>query len=115
MALTRDELAEVVRTSDKQRYSFDSTGLRIRANQGHSVAVDLHLEPAEPPAELFHGTSAHLSEDADTARRVGARHGTPVVLRVDARAMAAAGLIFFRSDNGVWLTDGVPAAYLGRT
>ena len=131
--ITREELGEVVARNDKQRYSFDESGERIRANQGHSVEVDLGLEPAEPPAVLFHGTAesnvtsilrdglerrgrhhVHLSTDAETATRVGARHGRPVVLEIDAAAMAAAGHEFFVTANGVWLTDAVPARYLRR-
>jgi putative RNA 2'-phosphotransferase len=129
--LSRDELAEIVAGSDKQRFGFDETGTCIRANQGHSVEVDLRLEPAEPPAVLFHGTGAdtvpvvlreglrkmrrhhvHLSPDIETATRVGARHGRPVVLAVDAAAMARAGHRFYVSANGVWLTNEVPPAFL---
>jgi putative RNA 2'-phosphotransferase len=129
--LTRAELDEVVARNDKQRFSFDASGSRVRANQGHSVDVDLQLEPAEPPAVLYHGTGAgsaaairreglrkmrrhhvHLSPDIQTARRVGARHGAPVVFAVDAIAMRDAGHVFYRSSNGVWLTDQVPPAFL---
>ena len=131
LRLTRAELDDVVARNDKQRFAFDGTGTRIRASQGHSVAVDLGYEPATPPAELFHGTAdrflaairaeglrpgnrhaVHLSADAGTARRVGARHGRPVVLRVDAAAMARDGAAFTRSANGVWLVDAVPPGYL---
>lgn len=126
-----DELLECVETNDKQRFAFDPTGDLIRANQGHSVAVDLQLEPRQPPATLYHGTverflpailaeglrkgrrhHVHLSEEPETARRVGARRGSPIVLRVDAGGMHAAGFTFYRSANGVWLTDAVPPAYL---
>jgi putative RNA 2'-phosphotransferase len=129
--ITREELDEVVRTSDKQRFAVDETGTRIRANQGHSVEVDLQLEPAEPPTELFHGTAdrnveailrdglrkmarhhVHLSPDTETATRVGQRHGKPVVLVIDAAGMRTDGHAFFRSANGVWLVDEVPAQYL---
>jgi putative RNA 2'-phosphotransferase len=129
--ITREQLAEVVRTNDKQRFSFDETGTRIRANQGHSTEVDLQLEPQTPPDLLYHGTAAHtveailkdglkrmsrhhvhLSLDIPTARKVGARHGKPVILEVDARAMHAAGHLFYCSENGVWLADEVPAKYL---
>ena len=132
--LTRDELAEAVARNDKQRFSFDPSGTRIRANQGHSVTVDLQFEPASPPAVLYHGTGqgavgailkqglrkmrrhpVHLSADAATARRVGARHGHPVVFAVDVPAMAAAVLTFYRSANGVWLVDHVPPEYLRKT
>ena len=130
-AVTRDELAEVVARNDKRRFSFDPTGTLIRANQGHSVRVDLGLEPITPPAVLYHGTGervvtsilkdgvrkmrrhhAHLSEEPETARRVGARHGRPVVLAIDAAAMVNDGFTFYRSANGVWLVDHVPPHYL---
>jgi putative RNA 2'-phosphotransferase len=128
------ELEEVVARNDKQRFSFDASRTRIRANQGHSVPVDLELEPVEPPPVLYHGTGernvpriehaglrkmrrhhVHLSPDRETARRVGARHGRPVVFEVDAAAMRAAGHEFFRSANGVWLVEVVPARYLRRS
>jgi putative RNA 2'-phosphotransferase len=129
--VTREELDEVVVTNDKQRFSFDPSGTRIRANQGHSTAVDLQLEPAAPPHVLYHGTAernvaviraegllkmarhhVHLSPDVPTATKVGARHGRPVVFAVDAAGMARDGHTFFRSANGVWLVDAVPARYL---
>ncbi|MGY1692758.1 RNA 2'-phosphotransferase [Geodermatophilus sp. SYSU D01105] len=124
-------LEQVVATDDKRRFAFDDTGTRIRASQGHSVAVDLGYAPQAPPPVLFHGTVArflpailaeglrpgrrhavHLSADVATARRVGGRRGTPVVLRVDAAGLAAAGARFTRSANGVWLVVAVPPAYL---
>jgi putative RNA 2'-phosphotransferase len=133
LRLTRAELEHVVATNDKRRFAFDATGRRIRASQGHSVAVALGYAPADPPAELFHGTverflpailaeglrpgnrhAVHLSADVDTARAVGARRGRPVVLRVDAAAMAAEGAEFSRSANGVWLVAAVPARHLAR-
>ncbi len=129
--ITRSELDEVVRTNDKQRFALSADGTRIRANQGHSVEVELGYAPADPPAVLYHGTSAdalpsiraaglerrarhhvHLSERPDTAVAVGGRHGKPVVLTVDAARMRADGHAFYRTPNGVWLTDAVPAAYL---
>jgi len=131
LALTRTQLTEVVVASDKQRFAFDRDGERIRANQGHSVPVDLQLVPEQPPAVLFHGTVAsavdaiareglsrrgrhhvHLSPDAATARSVGGRRGRPVVLVVAAGEMWDDGLSFFRSANGVWLTGHVPPRYL---
>jgi putative RNA 2'-phosphotransferase len=130
-ALTVEELREVVERNDKRRFSFDETGTRIRANQGHSVEVDLELEPVAPPEVLFHGTArtnldsilreglqrrarhhVHLSPDTETAVRVGRRHGRPVVLEVAAGEMHAAGHEFLLSANGVWLTDEVPPRYL---
>ncbi|MGV9271125.1 RNA 2'-phosphotransferase [Kitasatospora sp. NPDC003701] len=131
--LTRAELDHVVATNNKRRFAYSEDGLSIRASQGHTVAVDLGLAAAEPPARLFHGTAdrsldaifheglrpmarqdVHLSADTDTAVRVGSRHGRPVVLVVDAAAMAAAGHTFRISANGVWLTDAVPPEYLSR-
>jgi len=130
-ALSRHELAAVVATNDKRHFVFDETGARIRASQGHGVAVDLGYAPAVPPETLFHGTVApalegirrqglramarhhvHLSADYETAVRIGGRRGKPVVLRVRAGAMHAAGHVFFLSANGVWLTGTVPAAFL---
>ncbi len=125
------ELKQVVATNDKKRFSFDSTGTLIRANQGHSVAIDLQLESAIPPDVLYHGTGhgaveailsqglckmsrhhVHLSKDISTAKTVGARHGRPVVFAIDAAAMHKAGYEFYCSENGVWLVDCVPAEYL---
>lgn len=130
-ALTREELDEVVAWNPKQRFSFDSTGTLIRANQGHSVEVDLQLESQTPPDILYHGTGrsavtliqqmgiskmsrhhVHLSADAETAINVGSRHGVPVVFHIDAKRMHTDGHIFYRSTNGVWLVDFVPASYL---
>lgn len=130
-ALSRDELTAIVIANDKQRFAFDETGKRIRASQGHSVTVDLGYSPLQPPEYLFHGTVAqalesirreglramarhhvHLSGDHETAVCVGARRGKPVVLRVRAGEMQAAGFAFFLSQNGVWLTEAVPAEYL---
>ena len=130
-ALSRAQLEEVVATNDKQRFSFDEAGTRIRANQGHSVEIDLQLAPAAPPAVLFHGTAhqyidaimreglrpmrrhdVHLSADVTTATKVGARHGRPVVLEVAAGRMAGEGFVFRVSANGVWLTPEVPPRYL---
>lgn len=131
MSLTRAELDEVVVRNNKQRFAFDDTGTRIRANQGHSVEVDLQLEPTVPPAILYHGTDersvaaiqgtglqkmtrqhVHLSPDTETARRVGARHGRPAIFAVDATALHQAGQPFYCAANGVWLVDHVPPAYL---
>lgn len=124
-------LRAVVAQSDKQRFTVSEDGRRIRAAQGHSIAVDLDLEPSEPPQRLYHGTATHnldailaeglrpgrrqhvhLSPDVETARKVGARHGKPAVLAVDTAAMHRDGHRFLRADNGVWLTGSVPAGYL---
>lgn len=132
-ALTREVLELVVRTNNKKRFSLSSDGASIRAVQGHSVAVDLGYPESSPPDSLFHGTSVgswksieseglkagarhavHLSEDPATARRVGARHGRPLVLEVLAQRMHIEGHRFSRADNGVWLVASVPPRYLRR-
>jgi putative RNA 2'-phosphotransferase len=130
--MTRAMLVEIVETNDKQRFTLSQDGGRIRAAQGHSIAVDLGLDPLVPPEFLYHGTArasldaifreglqpgrrrqVHLSSDRATAERVGRRHGKPTVLRVEAGRMHADGQIFYRADNGVWLVDHVPSGYLG--
>lgn len=127
------ELEEIVHTDEKQRYSFNADRTKIRANQGHSVPVDVELQAVTPPELLYHGTGekyvssieaqglipktrlyVHLSGDYETARKVGARHGKPCVFEVHARRMVAEGYVFFRSVNGVWLTKQVPPQYLTR-
>jgi len=131
VAITRPELEALVAASDKQRYAFTADKSRIRANQGHTVAVDLGLQASAPPELLFHGTTktaaasiletgihkgsrhhVHLSGDRETATKVGARRGAPVILVVHAAVMAAAGYEFFRTDNHVWLTEHVPVEYI---
>lgn len=131
LRLTRAELDEVATKNSKQRFSFDPGGTQIRANQGHSVDVDLDLAPSVPPDVLFHGTGhravevirreglhkmsrhhVHLSRDQATARQVGGRHGRPVIFAVDTAAMRDAGHIFYCSDNGVWLVEAVPPEFL---
>jgi putative RNA 2'-phosphotransferase len=129
--ITSEELDAVVRACEKQRFAVDETGTKIRANQGHSAEVDLQLESADPPPELYHGTPernreailrdglhkmarhhVHLSPDTQTASKVGQRRGKPVILVVNAARMRADGHVFFRSANGVWLVDHVPPEYL---
>ena len=126
---TREELFEVVSINDKQRFSID--GNRIRANQGHSIDVNLELSPLSPPACLYHGTATrfiepikskglikgnrqyvHLSKDVVAAEVVGRRHGKAIVLSVASGQMSEAGYQFFCSDNGVWLTEYVPWDYI---
>ncbi len=129
----REILEEIVRTDKKQRYSFSEDGAKIRANQGHSVQVDLELQPIEPPDLLWHGTAekytasiektglksgsrmyVHLSPDIETAVAVGKRHGRPIVYEVKSGQMYRDGFCFYRSANGVWLTHDVPKVYLVR-
>ena len=129
--LNRSMLEQIVATDEKQRYSFSADGKLIRANQGHSIAVDVELAELEPPKILYHGTGekfvasirlqglikksrlyVHLSSDIETAIKVGKRHGTPKIFLVDSGKMFADGYKFFRSVNGVWLTEHVPVKYL---
>lgn len=129
--LDRATLDRVIAENDKRRFALSDDGQCIRASQGHSITVDLELVPVAPPPLLYHGTATrflaaigregllkgsrqhvHLSPDAATATAVGARHGTPVVLTVRAGALAANGHRFYRSANGVWLTDHVPPTFL---
>lgn len=129
--ITRERLIEIVETNDKKRFAFSEDRSSIRASQGHSVEVDLDLSPSTPPSILFHGTAernltsirengllrgqrnhVHLSMDDDTATKVGSRHGTPVVLRIQSGKMAESGFLFYVSENGVWLTAHVPSIYI---
>lgn len=130
-ALDRELLFLVVETNDKQRFALDEARARIRANQGHSIEIDLGLSPRTPPPVLFHGTASrflesirssglvpgsrthvHLSQDHSTARAVGSRHGKPVVLPVDAAAMHAFGTEFRLAPNGVWLVAHVSVRFI---
>ena len=130
-SLDMEKLEEIVRTDEKQRYSFNEDHTLIRANQGHSIPVDVELEEKTPPDILWHGTGekyvtsikehgllprsrlyVHLSNDIETAKKVGSRHGKPVVFCVDCRQMEQDGYEFYLSANRVWLTKEVPAAYL---
>lgn len=131
---SRIQLQRLVDTNDKRRFELSEDGTRIRARQGHSVAIDLGLAPLAPPQHLFHGTATrflppilkdglkpmnrhhvHLSPDTATATRVGSRHGKPAVLKVAAGSMHTAGHVFFRTENGVWLVEHVPPAFLELT
>ena len=131
--LTMAQLEEIVRTDDKQRYAFNDSKTKIRANQGHSVPVDVELTECEPPELLYHGTGekyvdsilehglipktrlyVHLSKDVETAKLVGLRHGTPVVFTVQSGEMYRHGIRFYRAENGVWLTERVPSQFLSR-
>lgn len=131
--LTMEQLEEIVRTDDKQRYSFNDNKTKIRANQGHSIPVDVELAVCQPPELLYHGTGEkycdsiygksvyyqspgymfHLSKMTfETAKSVGEQHGTPVVFTVMSGKMFKDGYLFYCSSNGVWLTKHVPAEYL---
>lgn len=124
-------LKEVVETNDKQRFAFNEDRTQIRANQGHSLEIDVQPEATVTPAVLYHGTVArflgnireqglqkmerqhvHLSHDSETAVKVGSRRGKPVILQIQAAEMQQAGHTFYRSQNGVWLCEQVPAKYI---
>ncbi|SEM19144.1 putative RNA 2'-phosphotransferase [Butyrivibrio sp. ob235] len=124
-------LEEIIATDNKQRYSFNEDHTLIRANQGHSIHVDVELKKVTPPDTLYHGSAekyeksideqglipksrlyVHLSKDYETAVNVGKRHGKPVIYKVKSGVMDKDGIEFFLSENGVWLTKAVPAKYL---
>ena len=129
--LDMETLDRIVRENNKQRYSFNEDKSKIRANQGHSIAVDVEMDIAEPPAVLYHGTAVqsldsirekgilkmsrnyvHLSKDIDTAVKVGSRHGKPAVLVINTAEMLADGFVFRLSDNGVWQSEDIPQKYV---
>lgn len=129
--LDLNTLEHIVETNDKKRFSFNEDQTKIRANQGHSIGVDLGLKPQVPPDLLYHGTAeknissilniglhkrnrhhVHLSSNEETAMQVGKRHGKPVIFEVAAGNMFRKGFIFYLSANGVWLVDAVPAEFL---
>lgn len=131
--MNMDILEEIVATDEKQRYAFNDDKTLIRANQGHSIPVDVELEEAVPPEFLWHGTGekfassideqglipksrlyVHLSKDEETAKKVGSRHGKPVLYKVHSRRMSEDGYKFYLSKNGVWLTKKVPVEYLNK-
>lgn len=129
--LAMGELVDLVESNDKKRFTFNEAGDRIRANQGHSVEVELQLDEQEPPYTLYHGTVAkflegikdkgllkmsrqhiHLSANKDTAVNVGQRRGKPVILKINTYQMYKDGHKFYCSQNGVWLTEHVPSEYI---
>jgi putative RNA 2'-phosphotransferase len=131
--LDMEALERIVAEDEKQRYSFNEDKTLIRANQGHSIPVDVELEEVEPPEILYHGTGekyvesidkrglipksrlyVHLSEDEETAQKVGSRHGKPVIYIVKSGEMYRNREKFYRSVNGVWLTKNVPICYLSK-
>lgn len=130
-SVTLTQVEELVRNDDKARFTFSSDGKKIRANQGHSIGVDVELKEMVPPDVLYHGTAekymkdiqeggllpktrlyVHLSSNLETATTVGKRHGELVIYRVDCKGMKKGGYHFFLSENGVWLTKCVPVEYL---
>jgi len=129
--MTSEDILRVVKNSDKQRFIIREDGNSIRANQGHSIKVDLGLSSITPPSYLFHGTAirfwpsieteglkkmnrhhVHLSKDLETANKVGVRHGKLKILVVNSGAMAKAGYKFYKSENDVWLTENVPPRFI---
>jgi putative RNA 2'-phosphotransferase len=129
--LSIEDLKEVVETNEKKRFAFNDDLTKIRASQGHSIEIDLAYQPTTPPDFLFHGTATrfiesikkdgllkgsrhhvHLSLDEVTARKVGARHGSPVILTLKSKEMYEAGYVFYVSENDVWLTDHVPTRFI---
>lgn len=131
--LTFEELDEIVETNDKKRFIFNEDKTRIRANQGHSIDINLALIPQKPPKFLYHGTAqsnidsifekgiekrnrqhVHLSQDIETATKVGMRHGKPVILTIDTEKMFDDGIEFYLSENNVWLTDFVDIKYISQ-
>lgn len=130
---TFEELEEVVATNDKKRFTFNADKTKIRANQGHSLEIELALTPITPPELLYHGTPekfaaiireegikkmnrhhVHLSQETETAHKVGSRRGKPVILNVMAGQMYRDGILFYQSENGVWLTDFVAPEYISK-
>jgi putative RNA 2'-phosphotransferase len=129
--LSIDDLNEVVETNEKKRFAFNDDLTKIRASQGHSIEIDLAYQPTTPPDFLFHGTATrflesikkdgllkgsrhhvHLSLDEVTARKVGSRHGSPVILTLKSKEMYEAGYVFYVSENDVWLTEHVPIRFI---
>jgi len=126
-----EDLKEVVANNDKQRFKFNDDYSKIRANQGHSVTVNVEMKEIQPPDILYHGTATrfwesirtegltarnrlhvHLSADKETATDVGKRHGKPIVLIINATQMYKDGFVFYLSENGVWLVNAVPSKYI---
>ena len=129
--INMEVLEEIVATDNKKRYSFNEDHTLIRANQGHSIPVDVELKKVAPPEILYHGSAekfeksideqwlipksrlyVHLSKDYETAVNVGRRHGKPVIYKVKSGLMDQDGIELFLSENGVWLTKAVPVKYL---
>ncbi|AZA72474.1 RNA 2'-phosphotransferase [Chryseobacterium indoltheticum] len=130
---TFEELDEIVQTNDKKRFIFNEDKTRIRANQGHSIDINLALIPQQPPEFLYHGTAqrniesilekgiekrnrqhVHLSQDIETATKVGMRHGKPIILTINTEKMFDDGIEFYLSENNVWLTDFVDIKYISQ-
>ena len=133
MHFSFEDLEEVVKTNNKKRFAFNEDKTRIRASQGHSIDVDLSLKAVQPPDFLYHGTAesnissildngiekrtrqhVHLSADKETATKVGMRHGKPVILTIRTGKMAEDGILFYLSENNVWLTDFVDVKYISQ-
>lgn len=130
-AIDRESIREIMDRGDKPRFALSEDGSKIRASHGHTVDIELGLEPQKPPDVLYHGTAhgfvdsirrdglvaqsrqyVHLSSDEETAFKVGRRHGRPVILVIDSARMCEDGWLFYHSASGVWLTECVPAEYI---
>ncbi len=128
---TFQQLEEIVENDDKQRFGFNEDKTKIRANQGHSTKVEMNYQPKTPPPVLYHGTATtnvesilkngilkgnrqfiHLSVDTETAQKVGSRHGKPYIFKIETFKMQEAGILFYCSENGVWLVDFIPKEFL---
>ncbi|RQO32275.1 RNA 2'-phosphotransferase [Taibaiella sp. KBW10] len=131
LQFTMEDLEDIVATNEKKRFAFNEDHTRIRASQGHSISIDIGLQAQDPPEYLYHGTGSksvsaireqgiekrsrhhvHLSVDRATALAVGSRHGSPEVLTICAQKMQEDGVVFYLSENGVWLTDYVAIQYI---
>ena len=131
LKIQKDDLIEIVDTNDKKRFEFDTHQKNIRARQGHSIDVDVELQEFIPNNFLYHGTASksldsifefgitkqsrnhvHLSDNVETAQKVGSRHGSPVILQIDAVQMTTDGFKFYKSNNEVYLTDQIPTTYI---
>lgn len=128
---TKEDIDIIVNTNDKNRYEYNSDKTKIRARQGHSIPINVDLKTEIPPNELYHGTTTlfldsiykdgikkmsrnfvHLSNDVNTAKKVGARHGNPVILKIDSHQMSDDGIIFYHSNNDIWLTEYISPKYI---
>lgn len=131
VGISKEELDDIVHNNNKKRFAYSEDDKRIRARQGHSLHVDVQLRPYVPVGKLYHGSTVdnvrsirenginsgtrlhvHMTDDMETAIRVGLRHGKPFVFEIDASRMYAEGILFYVSDNGVFLTEFVHAKYI---
>lgn len=131
LSVSHQDLALIIESDDKVRFELSKDDISVRASYGHSIDVDLGLEPETPPEILYHGTAVkylesimqdglkprkrnfvHLSETIDMAEQVGSRHGVSVVLSVNSEAMVLNKYNFYKAKNGVWLTEDIPVQFI---